>query len=109
MPATKIAIDPGYGFAEFEFGDTTSKPIDLYAASEKYDDIVAKNTTCRDTDEGETNWPEVWDAVRAYLAEFGVPNTLSLAGVIQVVNEIRKAIAALQKKDLPPASSGGPG
>lgn len=105
MPAaTKIAIEPGYGFIEFQIGDTTSVPIDLYAASERFDAACAEHT-----DDGGTAWEPVWAKMREYLANFGIPSTLSIAAVVQIVNEIRNTIRGLQKKDRPPESSGGPG
>lgn len=105
MPAaTKIAIEPGYGYIEFQIGDTTSSPIDLYAASDRFDATLAEHTV-----DGVTDWDAVWTKMREYLATFGIPTSLSTAGVVSIVNSIRKSIEGLQKKDLPLASSGGPG
>lgn len=109
MSAKQIAIDPGYGFAEITVGKVKSAPIDLYAASEHFDAVQAQCTNMGDG-EHPVDWDAVWTKMRKYLAGFGLdmdPDELSTAGVVQIVNSIRDGIADLQKKDRPPASSGG--
>ncbi len=93
--ATKIALDPGFGFAEFAIGDKVSDPIDLYLANDHFVALQAKHGA---------DGAVLWESWRAYLEEKGFPAELSIAGLVQVVNEISAAIGGLRKKDPQPAS-----
>jgi hypothetical protein len=104
MAAIKLPLDSAdYGFAEFTFGDVKSKPVDLQASHDHYWHLVGKHKD--DTDGGDALWAE-W---RAHLEPLGFPAGLSVAALVQVIKAIISALEELQKKDLPPASSGGPG
>ena len=106
MAAAKIDLDPGYGFAEFTIGDVTTKPIDLYAAHDKYVAIYGKHTM-PPSDDGKlvTDWDAVWKDWLTFLEEHGFPvGKMSSAAPAKVLEAIREAIEGLRKKDPQPAS-----
>lgn len=111
MGATKIDLDPGFGFAEFTIGDKTSQPVDLYAANDKYVTLRDKHAVpvAGSTDPTvqvmDVNWDALWTEWRAYLETFGFPTDgLSIAMMPRTVEAIQDAIANLRKKDPQPAS-----
>jgi len=93
----KIDLDPGYGYAEFAYGDVTTKPIDLFASNDHYISLLQKHKDDTETD-------PLWAAWRAHLEGLGFPAGLSLGSLVFVKDKIVGLVADLRKKDLQPAS-----
>ena len=105
MAAVKIELDPGYGFIEFAVGDKTSKPIDLYAAIDRYYKLREKHTVASPDTASKVDWDALWAEWQDYLATFDVPlEGLSVAMMPKTVETILESIENLRKKDPQPAS-----
>ena len=101
MAAIKLPIESAdYGFAEFTIGEVTSQKIDLQATHDHYWHLVGKH---KDAVEGDGLWSD-W---RTHLESLGFPAGLSVAALVQIIKAVIAALEDLQKKDHPPASSGG--
>lgn len=95
--ATKIALDPGYGFAEFTIGDKVTDSVDLYVAYEHFRGLTEKHKEDPTDD-------VMWNDWRAFLEDLGFPEGLSIGALGQVATAIKDSLVGLQKKDPQPAS-----